>query len=64
MKLWIAGHASKAQRTTDWFVPTDLESDAAKLHYGMRSQSVAFVKGRHPKPRHADAKDSSLRRSA
>ena len=43
IKLWSAARASKVQRTTNWFVPTDLDSDAARLHYSMGHQSVAFA---------------------
>ena len=43
LKLWIAGHASKAQRTTNWFVPTDLESESERMHYNMQKGSVAFA---------------------
>lgn len=32
MKFWIAGRSAKTQRTTNWFVPTDLESESALQH--------------------------------
>jgi hypothetical protein len=48
IKLWIAARASKSQRTRNWFVPDDLESDAARLHYSMGKHSVAFAYARKP----------------
>jgi len=42
LKLWVARSATKVQRSTNWFVPDDLESETARVHYGMRGQSVAF----------------------
>jgi len=44
IKLWIAARANKSQRRTEWFVPHDLESEAARFHYSMGHQSVAFAK--------------------
>jgi hypothetical protein len=43
IKCWIAARAGKVQRTTNWFVPTDLDSDAARLHASMQHNSVAFA---------------------
>ena len=65
MKFWIAGRSAKVQRATNWFVPTDLESESAKLHYSMQHNSVAFVHQVHRNSRHAvAARNSSSRRSA
>jgi|GEM_PF-6274556 len=65
MKFLIAGRSAKTQRTTNWFVPTDLESDSAKLHYSMQHNSVAFAHQVHRNSRHAvAARNSSSRRSA
>ena len=56
MRFWIAGRSAKAQRTTNWFVPTDLESESARLHLSMQL---------HRNSRHAVAvRKSSSRRSA
>jgi hypothetical protein len=64
MKFWTAGRSAKAQRTTSWFVPTDLESESARMHYAMQHQSVAFAHQLHPTARHAvAARKSSSRRS-
>jgi hypothetical protein len=64
MKFWIAGRSSKVQRSSNWFVPTDLESDAAKMHYTMQHNSVAFAHQVHRNSRHAVAvRNSSSRRS-
>ena len=52
IKLWIAARANKTQRTSDWFVPDDLESDAARLHYSMGHNSVAFAHARKPAAQH------------
>jgi hypothetical protein len=65
IQFWIAGHSAKVQRTTNWFVPTDLESDAAKMQYSMQRNSVAFAhrinrNARHPVP----VRNSGPRRSA
>lgn len=43
IKLWIAARASKTQRTTNWFVPDDLESKTARLHFSMSRDSIAFA---------------------
>lgn len=48
IKLWIAARANKSQRTTNWFVPDDLESDAARMHYSMGHNSVAFARANKP----------------
>jgi hypothetical protein len=62
MKFWIAGRSTRAQRVTNWFVPTDLESESARMHYSMQHQSGAPRVHRHL--RHADAvKNSSSKRS-
>ncbi len=52
---WVAAHAAKVQRNTQWFVPTDLESDAAKMHYSMEHNSVAFAHHLHRRARHSAA---------
>jgi len=43
MKFWIAGRSAKAQRITNWLVPTDLELESARMHCGMQHKSVAFA---------------------
>jgi len=53
IKFWIASGSSKAQRTTSWFVPTDLESESARTHYSMQHNSIAFAHQTHRNPRHA-----------
>lgn len=63
IKFWIAAHASKVQRSTDWFVPTDLESETAHIHYGMGQNSVAFKHKSRPNLRPAQH-SSKIRRSA
>jgi hypothetical protein len=64
IKFWIAGRSAKAQRTTDWFVPSDLESEAARMHYEMGRNSVAFAHQVNRTSRHAvAARNSSSRRS-
>lgn len=65
MKFWIATCSAKVQRSTNWFVPTDLDSDTAKLHYSMQHNSVAFAHQVHRNSRHAVAvRHSSSRRRA
>jgi hypothetical protein len=65
IKFWAASHSAKVQRTTNWFVPTDLESETARTHYGMGHQSVAFAHQINRNSRHAvAARKSNLRRSA
>jgi len=65
IKFWIAGRSSRVQHSTNWFVPDDLESDAAKMHYSMQHKSVAFAHQVHRNSRHAVAvRNSSSRRSA
>ena len=65
IKFWIAGRSTRVQRTTNWFVPTDLESESAKLHYSMQNNSVAFAHRVTRNSRHAVAvRNSSSRRSA
>ena len=44
------------QRNTHWFVPTDLESDAAKMHYSMEHDSAAFAHHLHRRERHSRPK--------
>lgn len=62
IKFWIAARASKVQRNTNWFVPTDLESDAARMHYSLQHNSVAFA---HQVRRNSRATvDSPIRRRA
>lgn len=46
IRLWIAARANKVQRTSDWFVPADLESEAARIHYAMGRNPVAFAHAR------------------
>lgn len=64
IRFWIAVRASRVQRTTNWFVPDDLESDAARLHYTLQHHSVAFAKSRARHPRHAIATNVPTRRSS
>ena len=63
IKCWIAACSSKSQRSTNWFVPTDLESEAARMHYGMGRNSVAFNHKARPNFRPAQ-QNSKMRRSA
>jgi hypothetical protein len=64
MKFWVAGRSAKVQRSTNWFVPNDLESDAAKMHYSKQHNSVAFAHRVHRNSRLAVAvRNSSSRRS-
>lgn len=65
IKFWIAGRSSRVQRATNWFVPNELESEAARMHYDMRHQSVAFAHRAYRNSRHAVAvRKPSSRRSA
>jgi hypothetical protein len=64
IKFWIAGRSTKVQRTTNWFVPTDLESDSAKLHYSMQHNSVAFAQVHRNQRTAGPVRKSSSRRSA
>lgn len=41
IKFWTAARASKVQRSTDWFVPTDLDSEAARLHYSLQPRPAS-----------------------
>lgn len=41
IKIWIASGSSKTQRTTNWVVPDDLESESATMHYSMQHNPVA-----------------------
>ena len=50
-KFWIAARANKTQRATNWFVPADLDSDAARIHYAMGHQSIAFARQVRRNPR-------------
>jgi hypothetical protein len=59
--FWIAGRSAKVQRTTNWFVPTDLESDAARMHFSMQHNSTDFTRQRR---RAARGRNSSPRRKA
>lgn len=43
-KFWVAARTSKTQRATNWFVPSDLDSESARMHYSMGHQSVAFAR--------------------
>ena len=63
IKFWIAARASKTQRLTNWFVPDDLDSEAAHVHYSMGRNSVAFARARR-RPRPAPAARPRIRRSA
>lgn len=58
IKLWIAARASKTQRATNWFVPDSLESEAARLHYSVGRNSVAFAHAQKP----ATRQNSRIRR--
>jgi len=50
IKFWSAARASKSQRDTNWFVPTDFNSEAGHAHYGVGQQSLAFATARrHPR---------------
>jgi hypothetical protein len=60
IRFWIARHSAKVQRNTNWFVPTDLESDAARMHYSLQHNSVAF--GHLVRPNSRAAVNSSIRR--
>ena len=63
MKFWTASRSARVQRRTNWFVPADLESDAAKMHYAMQHNSVAFAHQVHRNSRHAVAvRNSGSRR--
>jgi hypothetical protein len=64
IRFWIAARASRVQRTTSWFVPDDLESDAARLHYSLQHHSVAFAQNAPRHPRHAVATGNTLKRSS
>jgi hypothetical protein len=65
IRFWIAARSAKVQRTTNRFVPTDLESDAAKMHFSMQHNSVAFAHQVHRNSRHAiTVRKSSTRRSS
>jgi hypothetical protein len=65
IKLWIAARANKSQRKTNWFVPDNLESEAARLHYGMGHQSVAFARQvRRNSPHMVAGRNSRMRRRA
>ncbi|WP_348264664.1 hypothetical protein P8935_09025 [Telmatobacter sp. DSM 110680] len=64
MKFWIAGRSAKVQRNTNWFVPTDLESEAAKMHYSMQHNSVAFAHVRRNQRTAVTVRKPSSRRSA
>lgn len=65
IRFWTAARASRVQRTTSWFVPDDLESDAARLHYSLQHHSVAFANHPLRHQRHAvETSNSTTRRSA
>jgi hypothetical protein len=65
IRFWIAGRSARVQRTTNWFVPNDLESDAAKTHFSMQHNSVAFAHRVHRNSRHTVAvRKSSTRRGS
>lgn len=63
IKLWIAARASKSQRTTDWFVADDLESEAARIHHALGQASVAFAHSRRSYGSPAE-RSQKMRRSA
>ena len=64
IRFWIAVRASRVQRTTNWFVPDDLDSDAPRLHYNLQHHSVGFAKTQGRRPRHAVATNVPSRRSS
>jgi hypothetical protein len=65
VRIWLAARASKVQRTTNWFVPTDLESDAARMHYAIGRNSAAFAhQARSDARATATARNSKMRRRA
>ncbi|MGA8088825.1 MAG: hypothetical protein WCA10_16205 [Terracidiphilus sp.] len=53
IKLWVAHRATRAQRITNWFVPTDFDSESARLHYSMQHQAVALAHKSRRNARHA-----------
>ena len=59
IKFWIASRSTIVQRTTHWFVPTDLESESAKVHYDMLHDSVEFARRFHRKSNRAVAARNS-----
>ena len=46
IRLWTAARASKMPQNTLWFVPDDLESEAAHIHFSMGRNSMAFARAR------------------
>lgn len=60
IKLWIAARANKTQRTSSWFVPDDLNSEAARIHYSLGGNRVAVSHSSTP----AMERNSKMRRSA
>jgi hypothetical protein len=46
IKLWTTARASKVPHNTLWFVPDDLDSHAAHMHFSMRRNSMAFARAR------------------
>lgn len=59
IRFWIAGQAAKVQRTTNWFVPDDLESDVAKMHFARHHNRRAFARLIHRSSRHSTAVTNS-----
>jgi hypothetical protein len=59
IRYWVAARAAKVQRNTHWFVPTDLESDVAKMHYSMEHNSAAFARHLHRRVRHSATNSGS-----
>ena len=43
IKFWIACRSKKIQPTTNWFVPDDLDSEVACMHYKLVHNSAAFA---------------------
>jgi len=65
IKFWIARHSTKMQHTANWFVPTDLESESAKMHYALLHNSAEFARRFHRKSRHTvDPEDPDSSRRA
>lgn len=65
IKFWIAARANKVPRATNWFVPDDLESETARMHYEMGRNSAAFANRVPRNPRSAiTARNSGMRPSA
>ena len=46
IKLWTSARAKKVPHNTLWFVPDDLDSDAAEMYFSMRRNSLALAPAR------------------